>query len=133
VLFNIQKDKATQVKHTENVQNIGVLNHLKKIKPGYLDHVLKKNEVIIAFAKSNLGGIEFLELPVCGHCEKPGAWHTDDSCYCWACGTTTRNAITLYEYLAQELKLTEEDVKILLEISGTDIHNEIILDGGLKA
>lgn len=124
-------ERKRHVVSNEHRENNGVLQQLQKNNPKYLEHILQKNEMIMAFAKSTLGGIDLLEQPMCNHCEKPGAWHTDGTCYCWSCGTVTKNPITLYEYLAQELKLSEEDCKIILSIAypNKDIS---ILDGGLN-
>lgn len=46
------------------------------------------------------------KFPVCGHCERTGLWGKDKvtkkpACYCSACGTVTKNPITLSEYYIQ--------------------------------
>lgn len=132
MLYRAQKDKARRVVPREHKENNGVLEQIKKSNPKYLEHILQKNDIIMTFAKSTLGGLDLLEQPMCNHCEKPGAWNTGGTCYCWACGTVTKDPITFYEYLAQELKLSEEDVKMILSLAYPNSNPVNIIDGGLK-
>lgn len=102
------------------------MRFLKGVNPKYAEHMYHQNRIVEAFAMSEFGGVDILEQPVCGKCCKAG-WNTVDptfvssgdldkdvnvrNCYCPACGTTTKNTLTVRQYLVQELNLQEEKIE----------------------
>ena len=85
-----------------------------------------QNRIVEAFAMSEYGGTGILEAPMCGKCEQPGL-HTWDpnfvstgdedkdrevrNCYCYKCGTTTKNTLTLRQYIIRELNIKEIEIE----------------------
>jgi hypothetical protein len=57
-------------------ENAKVFNELRGINSKFAEHMYNKNRIVEAFAMSNLGGVDILEQPMCGKCEKPG-FHTE--------------------------------------------------------
>lgn len=115
-------------------ENVSALKQLKNINPKYAQHMYYRNRIVEAFAVSEYGGVDVLEQPICGKCEQPGWNHSvpgqpifitrkdeygDDydvfihNCYCPKCGQITKNTLTLREYLMQELKVPDEDLKLI--------------------
>jgi len=77
---------------------------LKDVHPSFSKHVWERNGLVQSIAMERFGGIDVLENPVCANCERPGAWHDNDSCYCFACGHVTpkNKTKTLYRYIAED-------------------------------
>jgi len=110
------------------IESAEAMRFLKNVNPKYAEHMYHQNRIVEAFAMSVFGGVDVLDHPVCGKCEKPG-WNTFNpnfkstgdadkdreirNCYCEACGTTTYNTLTLRAYLVQELNLQEEKIEQL--------------------
>ena len=108
------------------VESVESMKFLKNVNPKYAEHMYHQNRIVEAFAMSEFGGVDVLEQPVCGKCEKPG-WNTFNpnfvstgdedkdrdikNCFCPACGTTTYNTLSLRDYLLQELNLQEEKIE----------------------
>lgn len=102
------------------------MRFLKNVNPAYAEHMYHQNRIVEAFAMSEFGGVDTLDMPICSKCEKPG-WNVVDptfvstgdldkdrdvrNCFCPACGTTTKNTLTLRQYLIQELNLQEETIE----------------------
>ena len=91
---------------------------LKGSHPSLAKHIWQRNGLVQAIAMERFGGIDVLSLPVCEKCEKPGAWHDKDSCYCFPCGHTTskEKTKTLYRYIAEDSMpggMAKEDMDLL--------------------
>lgn len=103
--------------HTKNIKAHELI--LGKNK-AFGNHIFQHNDIEKKFAYAAHGGVELLEEPVCGHCERLGSWHDKPlpgSCHCFACGKDTPNAITMREYLMQHLNVSAvEMVQIEKEI-----------------
>lgn len=113
--------------------NMSTVNALKGIHPKYAEHMFKRNHLIEMFAKERFGGVEVLDLPMCERCERPGAWHTDDTCYCFPCGHVTPKNRTkpLREWLAQDIKeygFSEEEMALLEMVQTEAYEGSVILD-----
>jgi hypothetical protein len=109
-------------------ESVESMKFLKSVNPKFAEHMFHQNRIVEAFAMSEFGGVDMLNQPVCRKCEKPG-WNIDDptfvstgdedkdreirNCYCVSCGTTSKNTLTLREYLIQELNLQEENIEKL--------------------
>lgn len=87
-----------------NQTNLQATEWLKGVHPKYAKHIWERNGLVQAISMEKFGGVDVLSLPVCERCEKPGAWHDDDSCYCFPCGhkTSKENTKTLYRYIAED-------------------------------
>lgn len=112
----------------QKIESVKSMEFLKGVNPAFAEHMYHRNRIVEAFALSEYGGVDILESPVCGKCEKPG-WNTINpnfvstgdadkdreirNCYCHACGSTTYNTLTLKQYLIDELKLQEEKIENL--------------------
>lgn len=110
----------------KKIESVKSMDFLKGVNPEYAEHMFHRNRIVEAFAMSVYGGVDVLDSPVCGKCEKPG-WNTVNpnfistgdedkdreirNCYCEACGTTTYNTLTVKQYLIEELKLQEENIE----------------------
>lgn len=111
-----------------NKDNMKMFEKLNNISPKYAKHMLLKNSIIENFAKSAFGGIDILDQPVCRTCEKPCAWNTNATAYCFSCGTSTKNPITVRDYLIQEFKLDkEQDLELIEKLS----NGEVVEDSGI--
>ena len=95
--------------------NISAMNEIKGLDPKLAKHVLDRNDLINSFAEQALGGIDVLDQPVCRHCERFAAWDQGGTAYCFVCGTTTENPITVRAYLLDlyEKHLTPEQKQVL--------------------
>lgn len=109
----------------QKIESVKSMDFLKGVNPSYAQYIFHQNRIVEAFAMSELGGIDVLNMPICGKCEKPGL-NTDNpnfvstgdtdkdveikNCYCVACGTTTYNTRTLREHLIQELNIQEDKI-----------------------
>lgn len=108
------------------IESYKTMDFLKGVHPKFAEHMYEMNRVVEAFAMSELGGVDILEQPLCGKCEKPGMntfnpnfISTGDidkdiefvNCFCENCGTTTYNTLTVRKYLIKELKLQEDNIE----------------------
>ncbi len=59
---------------TESIES---MKFLKNVDPKFAEHMFHQNRIVEAFAMSEFGGIDMLDQPVCGKCEKPG-WNVND-------------------------------------------------------
>lgn len=101
------KERKTQNpfgKGNLNPTNVQAVEWLKNVNPSFSKHIWQRNGLVQAIAMEKFGGIDVLSLPVCERCEKPGAWHDDDSCWCFPCGhnTAKEKTKTLYRYIAED-------------------------------
>ena len=87
-----------------NPTNMQAVKWLKGVHPSFAKHIWERNGLVQAIAMERFGGVDMLDLPVCEKCEKPGAWHDNDSCYCFTCGHNTpkHKTKTLYRYIAED-------------------------------
>lgn len=118
-------DKKYTYGKRQKIESVKSMDFLKGVNPAYAQHIFHQNRIVEAFAMSELGGVNVLEQPICGKCEKPG-WNVDNpnfvstgdidkdveikNCYCVACGTTTYNTRTLREHLIKELNIQEDKI-----------------------
>lgn len=111
MLYKMTKESKRPQIYQESVTNNRVVEQIKGVHPAFAKHMFLRNRIIESFARWQYGGIDLLDLPVCGSCEKPGAWHDSPpgSCYCAACGKVTAKTMTLRDYMAQELKEFKEE------------------------
>ncbi len=94
--------------------NARVMQAIQTTDPKYAKHMFLRNQLIQNFAMRSTGGIEILDQPVCEHCERPAAWHTGGTAYCFSCGTTTKQPITVEKYLMEYTKFfTKEQLELL--------------------
>lgn len=105
--MNIKSDEKaakvqSDVKKNDN-SNIKLLKLIEKQNPKFANHVIQGNELMESFIKHEGGGIELLEQPVCENCEKVAAWGKDGA-FCFSCKHTTKEPITVREYLEKALK-----------------------------
>jgi hypothetical protein len=111
-----------------NLQTTASLRFLDNIHPKFAKHMFLRNSLVEMFAKEKFGGVEMLDLPMCRACERPGAWHDNESCYCFACGTTTPANQTkpLRQWLAQDIKehgFSEEEMELLEQVTSEAVRN----------
>ena len=108
------------------IESVKSMDFLKDVNPAYAEHMFHQNRIVEAFAMSQYGGVDVLEHPVCKKCEKPG-WNVENpsfkstgdedkdreirNCYCYSCGTTTYNTLTLKKYLISELNLEIDKIE----------------------
>lgn len=129
--------KQKRAAHNKSLLEIDPNNHrimtqIKGVSPKYAEHMMRRNGIIEMFAKYKYGSIDILDLPVCGKCEKPGAWHDKPphSCYCFPCGHVTAKTMPLRDYMAQELnEFKGEHLKRLEDVISQafpDLFNETI-------
>lgn len=101
-----------------NPTNQQTMKWLKGVHPSLSKHIWERNGLVQAIAMERFGGIDILELPVCEKCERPGAWHDNDSCWCNPCGHQTKkeNTKSLYRYIAEDSMpggMNQQDMEIL--------------------
>lgn len=65
-------NKEWKLDDTINSKNLMVLDILKAYFPSYAEHMFSNNRVVEAFFKSDKGGINPLNMPVCKVCARPG-------------------------------------------------------------
>lgn len=111
---------------TENVQrNLEAIKALNDIHAKYGKHAWLKNKIVLDLCIDNYGSLDVMERPVCEHCEKPAMWHIGGTGYCWACGTTTKNPVTVKNYLLNEFgKLNEKQLDMIDLMGGFDDDGE---------
>ena len=107
MIIKTQKERKTQNPFGQghiNPTNEQTMKWLKGVHPSFSKHIWERNGLVQAIAMERFGGIDILELPVCERCEKPGAWHDNDSCWCNGCGHQTKkeNTKSLYRYIAED-------------------------------
>lgn len=96
-----------------HAQNITAHKLILDKSKAFGDHIFQHNDIEKKFAYASHGGVELLEEPVCGHCERLGSWHdqpSPGSCHCFACGKDTPYAITLRQYLMEHLDVSPEEM-----------------------
>lgn len=108
------------------IESVQKMDFVKGVHPAFAEHMYHQNRIVEAFAMSVYGGVDVLDQPVCKKCEKPG-WNIDNknfvstgnedkdieirNCYCYSCGATTYNTITVRQYLLDELNVQEEKIE----------------------
>lgn len=107
MIIKTQKERRTPNPFGQgniNPTNEQTMKWLKNVHPNFSKHIWQRNGLVQAIAMERFGGVDVLELPVCERCERPGAWHDNDSCWCNGCGHTTKkeNTKTLYRYIAED-------------------------------
>lgn len=107
MIIKTQKERRTPNPFGQghiNPSNEQTMKWLKGVHPSFSKHIWERNGLVQAIAMERFGGIDILELPVCEKCERPGAWHDNDSCWCNGCGHQTKkeNTKTLYRYIAED-------------------------------
>lgn len=111
-----------------NLQTNASLNFLGNVHPKFAKHLFLRNSLVEMYAKERFGGVELLDLPMCERCEKPGAWHDNDTCNCFACGhvTPAKNTKPLRQWLAQDIKehgFSEEEMELLERVTADAVRN----------
>lgn len=99
-----------------NTQHTTTMDMLNKVNPKYAKHMFLRNELIENFAKFVGGGIDILGQPVCTKCERPCAWDSEGSAYCFSCNhkVPADKVITVLDYLLEYTKtFTEKELEIL--------------------
>jgi len=134
-------EKRWTLDDTTNSKNLAVLEILRQYVPSYAKHMFSSNRVVEAFYRSDKGGINPLEMPVCGKCYRPGVGVGDPSfkgpsfkvnevtgevtkrinCYCDLHGATY-DTKDLRSYLIEDLGMNP---KIVFQM-------EVILYGGME-
>jgi hypothetical protein len=108
-----------------NIASVEAMKAIQTVEPKFANHMYHQNRIVEAFAMSVYGNIDVLEQPMCGKCEKPG-WNTIDTsfvstgdadkdreiknCFCPECGSTTKNTLSVRQYLMQELGIQEDKI-----------------------
>ena len=104
-----------------NPTNVQAVEWLKGAHPSFAEHIWQRNGLVQAIAMERFGGVDVLNLPVCERCEKPGAWHDNDSCWCFPCGhrTPKERTKTLYRYIAEDSMpggMAQEEMELLTKM-----------------
>ena len=131
-------NKEWRLDNTINRRNMRVWAILKNYVPTYAKHMFEDNKVIEAFYRSENGGINPLDMPICKVCNKPGVAVEDSAfnkipvtvdpvtgevldrlnCYCDLHGITY-NTKDLRRYLIEDLNLNPEIIfKIEMALIG---------------
>jgi hypothetical protein len=94
--------------------SFGVYKLMEQFYPAFAKRLFNNNPFMRKIVMSNLNPMFILEYPICGKCETLAAWSDTivvndrkiKTCYCFAngCGNTTRNPVTLREWMIDELK-----------------------------
>lgn len=96
--------------------NVRAMKVIEGVDPKFAKHMFLRNQLLQNFAMRATGGIDILDQPMCNHCEKPAAWHTGGAAYCFSCGTTTKEPITVEKYLMEYTKMfTDEQLKLMVK------------------
>jgi hypothetical protein len=99
--------------HTQNITAHKLITGKNK---AFGKHIFQYNDIEKKFAYNKDGGVDLLEEPVCGHCERLGSWHDQPfpgSCHCFACGKDTPYAITMRQYLMEHLDVSEIEMAVI--------------------
>lgn len=104
-----------------DVGNARVMKAIQSTDPKYAKHMFLRNQLIQNFAMRSTGGVDILDQPVCNHCERPAAWNTGGTAYCFSCGTTTQKPITVERYLIEYTKFFSQEQLELLEKAGETV------------
>lgn len=83
--------------------------------PAFAAKILSADRYVRLFVLSGMNSLDFLELPVCGSCERIALWdhtlygkdgETTPTCRCMneGCGKVTKNPITMEAWIGMELK-----------------------------
>lgn len=98
-----------------DLDNVRAMKIIEGKDPKYAKHMFLRNQLLENFAMRATGGIDILDQPVCRSCEKPAAWHTGGTAYCFSCGTTTKEPITVQQYLIEHTKyFTDEQIELMV-------------------
>ena len=126
--FNNTRDNKLGKELLEvNVKHIDTMNVLDGIDPKFAKHIFLRNELLEKFSKNMGGGVNVLEQPMCGHCERVAAWHIGGKAHCFSCNrdTPASETITVKKYLLEYMKgMTEEQLQMLNKLGGDK--NDII-------
>lgn len=115
-----------------DAHSYGVLQVLMEIEPKIAKKIFENNIIMETFAMSGYNCMNILDYPMCGKCETIAApddpafenGHIIPKCSCLAkgCGHTTRNPVTLKEWLLYELKRkAPADIADVLEYAIDDL------------
>lgn len=112
---------------TIDTDNLKIMESIDKVEPKYAKHMFLRNELLKKFSLSVGGGIDLLDQPICTRCERPAAWNTGGSAYCFSCNTNIppNNVITLMEYLMEHTKAFGEEELELLNKLGSELLNKL--------
>ena len=116
-----RKGMLSQQHKRIDVGNARVMQAIQNTDPKYAKHMFLRNQLIQNFAMRATGGVEILDQPVCNHCERPAAWHIGGTAYCFSCGTTTKEPITVARYLIEYTKFFSQEQLELLEKAGETV------------
>jgi len=99
-----------------NMRNLMLMKAIEGKDPAYAKHMIDKNDILSGFAFKMGGGIDILSQPVCGRCEGVGTWGDFSTTvtegivgYCDACGHTTKDPITVEQYLSEYVARIDPD------------------------
>jgi len=94
--------------------SFGVYKLFEQFYPAFAKRIFQYNPFMKKIVMSGFNPMFILNYPVCGRCETLAAWSDTiivnekkvKTCYCFAdgCGSTTRNPVTLREWMIDELK-----------------------------
>lgn len=99
------------------------MKNIEKVSPKFAKHMFLKNQLIENFAMHLGGGMDLLDQPMCPHCEKPAAWNTDATAYCFSChkSIAASKVVTVMEYLVEYTdSFTEEQLEMLNMLGGSE-------------
>lgn len=112
-----------------DTSNLEFMNMLGNIDPSYAKHLVDRQTLVKEFMTFN--GIDMGNQPICEKCEEAGTWDVGHTCYCSRCHHTTKNPITVFDYLIGERKLTSDQIRLLAEAAtGREGRHERIIDRG---
>ena len=116
--FKDTRKAILQDKHKKiDIDNHRVMKAIQSNDPKYAKHMFLRNQLLQSFAMRATGGIELLDQPVCRSCERPAAWNSGSTGYCFACGTTTKDPITVEKYLMEYTKFfTAEQLEYMAKV-----------------
>ncbi len=92
-----------------------VLDAVNEVYPAFAQKMIAGNRYVRLLIKSNVMAMDILDFPVCGSCEQIALWDQTEVdkrgniisvCQCMnsGCGKTTKNPITVKQWMALELK-----------------------------
>lgn len=110
-----------------NVKHIDTMKTIEGLDPKFAKHMFLRNELLESFSKNMGGGVNVLEQPMCGHCERVAAWNTGGKAHCFSCNkdTPASQVITVKKYLLEFMKNMSEEQLQMLNTLGGDKHDII--------
>ena len=94
--------------------SFGVFKLMQELYPAFAEKLFYNNPFMQKIVMSSLNSMFIMEYPICGRCETVAAWDKTiivndkkiKTCYCFAegCGSTTKNPVTLREWMVDELR-----------------------------